>query len=267
VRPRDRNLIEQIEKDALDSSIPLADTLRMLIALGGQTGSTELREWASRELRGYIGSGLELPEYRKPAAIIQINATVPGARITGQQISPRQLPDPVNKHIGEEIPLGQAVGEIEALLEQAKANSGSVKMTLPDAQTVVTLMNHEVGDPYQHITEIYWSLSTPAIQGVLDQMRTTLVELVAEMRAGMPETDELPSGELVDQAVRVVVEGKGHRVNVNTAQSRGGGPSTVHVAPADEGGWTWRRVGAFIVGAATVVGVIVAVLAWQGWGL
>jgi len=260
-------LIEAIERDALDSSVPLADTLRKLIALGGQTGSTELRDWASRELRGYVGSGVELPEYRKPPAIIQINATTFNARITGQQISPRQLPDPVNKHIGEEIPLGQSVGEIEALFEQARADGGSVRLTMPNAQDVVTLMNHEVGDPYQHITEIYWSLSQPAIQGVLDQIRTTLVELIAEMRAGMPDTEDLPSAELADQAVNLVVHGRGHRINVTTAQSAGSGSHTTQATPAvDDTGWTSRRIGALVVGAATVVGAIIAILQWQGWG-
>lgn len=67
MRLRERSVLDEIERDALDSNVPVADTLRKVVALGGKVGSTELREWASRELRGYIGTDAELPGYRKPA--------------------------------------------------------------------------------------------------------------------------------------------------------------------------------------------------------
>jgi hypothetical protein len=40
----------------------------------------------------------------------------------------------------------------------------------------------------QHVEALYWELSEAAIAGVIDSVRTTLAELVAEMRATMPET-------------------------------------------------------------------------------
>jgi AbiTii len=58
---RDGALLAEVQRDAPDGNVPLADTLRKLIALGGQAGSVQLREWASRELRGYQGSDVELP--------------------------------------------------------------------------------------------------------------------------------------------------------------------------------------------------------------
>lgn len=59
----DKGLLAQDEDGALDSSTSLADTLRKCIALGGQAGSEELRDWARRELDGYKVED-ELPEYR-----------------------------------------------------------------------------------------------------------------------------------------------------------------------------------------------------------
>jgi hypothetical protein len=49
-------LLSQIEEGALDSRVPLVDVLRKCVALGGQAGSAELRDWARRELDGY-GAG------------------------------------------------------------------------------------------------------------------------------------------------------------------------------------------------------------------
>ena len=62
--------------------MPLADALREIIALGGRVGSTELREWASRELHGYVVK--ESPGYRRAAAVIRIDVLSPGGQLTGQ---------------------------------------------------------------------------------------------------------------------------------------------------------------------------------------
>jgi hypothetical protein len=52
VRKRASTLIDEIEKEALDASIPVSSPLRKLVALGGQAGSRDLLEWAGRALRG-----------------------------------------------------------------------------------------------------------------------------------------------------------------------------------------------------------------------
>ena len=173
----------------------------------------------------------------------------------------------MNKHLKEEVPLGQPIGEIDAMLDQARTSGGQIKLTVPDSQSIVTLMNHEVGDPYQNITALYWSLSQPALEGVIDRVKTTLVELIAEMRAGMPENAELPSAEIADQAVNVAVYGRKARVNVHSAQASGSGTHSVSTGPSpSDHDVSWRRVGAIFVGVATVAGTLIALAQWQGWG-
>ena len=226
-----------------------------------------MREWASRELRGYVGSGLDLPAYREPSAIIQIDWATINARITGQQISPRSLPDVVAEHVGETVPLGQPIAEIEEMLSRAKADGGHIRLTLPGSQDVVSLMNHELVDRYDRITAVYWSLSQPALQGVIDQVRTSLVEIVAEIRAGMSDSADTPSADVADRAVSVAVYGRGARVSVNSAQASGSGLNQLVVAPAArERRHPIFTVGAALVGLATVAGTVVGVLQWQGWG-
>lgn len=46
-------LLDQIETEALDESASLAGALRKCVALGGRTGSEQLRDWATLELEGY----------------------------------------------------------------------------------------------------------------------------------------------------------------------------------------------------------------------
>lgn len=247
----------EIERGALDTSIPLADTLRKCVILGGKSGSEKLRDWASRELQGYRDE--ELPPYRKVPAPIKIDGINPGAQITGQQIPPHALPDPADKHIREEVELRFGVGELEAMLDRDATKS--INLQPAGASKIVTLMNHENPDPYQTVTALYWSVSPTAIRGVLDQIRTSLTMLVAEIRAAGPGGDDIPSRSAADQAVSVVVTGKRSRVSVNTAQASGGSTAESSTTPPAEDKkpfWTWKTIGAAVVGLATIASALIA---------
>lgn len=243
----DGNLLSEVQRDALDSKVALADTLRKLVAFGGIVGSMELREWAALELHGYLGEDVPLPRYRKPGAVLLINGFAGARQITGQQIGPHSLPDAAHGKIGEEVMLGAAVGEVEAMLVQAKEDGGEIKLTIPHGQTLAAMMNQESDNPFQKITAIYWSLSAPAIAGVLDQIRSTLVELVAEMRANTPASEDVPTGEAADRAVSVVIYGGNPSVNVSAALASGSGAhqvnaeSTLISAPKVEAAWPGLR--------------------------
>ena len=253
------------EQGALDGEAPISGTLRKVLALGGKVGSKELRDWASLELRGYAGSDVEPPQYRKPSAAIMVDFSNLQYMVKGQQIGRHQLPEPIREHVDEQCPLSHGIGEIEALLERAKTDGGSVKMSLPGAQIVANLMRDE-NVPDQQIRHIYWALGANAIAGVIDHVRTILVELVAEMRAGTPDTAEAPSAAAADRAVNVAVYGGKPNVNIASAQAGGDGSHHVH-ASSDQGKGDsrWAKAGKAILGLATIAGVIIALAQWQGW--
>jgi hypothetical protein len=127
MRSRQRSLLDEIERDALNSEAGLADTLRKVIALGGKVGSTELREWASRELRGYLGAGAELPAYRRPGAVIQVDAVNGRFQITGQQVSREILPEGIREHIDELVPLVQGIGRSRQCCGEPKRTAGPIR--------------------------------------------------------------------------------------------------------------------------------------------
>jgi hypothetical protein len=227
----------------------------------------ELREWATRELRGYEVDD-ELPKYRIIPAAIRVDAVGVNFQITGQRISPGELPDGIAEHINEEVQIRSGIGELEALAKHYESTNESAHLSLPGGADIVRLMNYEIGDRFQRVMEIYWAVSGPALQGIIDGVRTALAELIAELLAGMPEDQDVPSAELTNQAVNVAVSGKKSRVTVAAAQSSGGGVSNVTPAAREDVEspfWTTaRKIGAVLVGIATVLATVVAVLQWQG---
>jgi hypothetical protein len=255
---QDSDLLAEIERDALDESKPVAAGLRRCLALGGRAKSAELREWASRELHGYPGEAV-LPDYRKIQTPLLMDGFTRGGIFRGKQVSVIDLPQEARDAVGDELPLTFGVGKIEALIRQAEERGGSIDLGPPAAAELALMMTHEIGR-YQ-VERVYWSAGTGVLRGMVDAVRTTLTELVAEIRAGTAGEEGVPSPEIVGQAVQFAVYGEGNRITIATA-----GPGGTATATSDNEGsqdskfWTWRRTGTIIVGLATIAGAIAAVL-------
>jgi hypothetical protein len=269
MRNRDRGLLGKIERGALDERTPIGTVLLACLALGGKARSEELRTWATRELRGY-GPDDELPEYRTIPAAIKIDFLSPGYHVTGKRISTLDLPKVVREHVDEALPLTMGIGEIEALARRRDDDDKGLRFSLPGGAEIATMMNHEGRRPYQRIQEVYWSVSPIALRGVVDQVRTTLTALVAEIVATMPEGEDIPSSAVATQAVSVAVHGRKSSVTVNAAQASSGGHSqmTVPASGQDTKPSFWKRLrrpGAILVGAAAIIGTVATLGQWLGW--
>ena len=127
-------------------------------------------------------------------------------------------------------------------------------------------MTHQFGDPHQSVQRVYWNVSPTAIFGVVDQVRTKLVELVAQIRSDTGSVDD-PSRDVVENAVNVVIHGKRSRVTVHAAQASGHASATVNPPTADDSPPWWRTtkaIWAFIVGAAGIAAAVFAYLQING---
>jgi hypothetical protein len=255
---RSPSLLTEIERDLLDG-VPVADVLRKLLILGGRAGSVELRDWASQELRGYADKELEdLPDYRKVPAIIQLDGVSGARQFSHQTISPQELPEEARQHITNQVPFYQGVGEVQAMA--AGRDDKTVRIALPGERYLAHLIDEASGNPWQHINAIYWSVSTAALEGIVDQIKTRLAELLGELRAATPTDADMPTADNATNAVNVVINGKGNRVHVAHAD----GTSTAS-ADSGEGAegpfWTiGKRIGATVVGLATIAATIIGVL-------
>jgi hypothetical protein len=118
VNKRSQRLLGEIEAGALDQKTPISGLLRKVIALGGQAGSAELRDWATRELRGY-GPDDELPPYRKIGAPLQLDMSNMRYVLTGQTISPWELPEVAHDKITNDLDLRYGIGRSNRWLDGA----------------------------------------------------------------------------------------------------------------------------------------------------
>lgn len=259
VTRRDSDRLTEIERDVLDESKPVSVALRKCLAYGGHAKSAELRDWASRELHGYPDD-VPLPDYRKVFTPLLMDAFAGGGIFRGKQVSVIDLPQEARDVVGDELPLTFGAGKIEALIVQAEERGGSIEFGPQAAAELALMMTHQVGR-YQ-VERVYWSVGTGVLRGVVDAIRTTLTELVAEFQAGMTGGDVMPSPDVVGQVVQLVVYGKGNRFTIAAAGAGGTATATSGSAePEETRFWTWRRTGAIIVGLATIAGAVAAILA------
>ncbi len=250
----------------MDESTSVTSLLRKCIILGGRASSSELRDWARKELRGY-NHDEPIPDYRHVRGMIAIDGLLPfGGQIHNQQISSHDLPDVVRDHINEQVPLHDGLGDIEQL---ANAEEDHLKLALPGSAEIIKLMHAKRSDPHAgQITRIYWAVSRASINGVIEQVRTSLAELIAEIAAFLPDHDADPDKTTVDHAVGLIVTGK--RNNVRLVNSQSSNSSTSQVGDFDSESedtpwWTrWRKRG-LIIGAATIAAAIATVSTWLGW--
>lgn len=252
----ERGLLGQIEDDLLAGK-PLADLLRKTIILGGRAGSTELRDWASHELNGFIGTATEdMPQHRIITAPLLLDAVTGNTQVTRQPISSRNLPDFANA-ITETFPLRQGVGELEAWVQQGE----TLSIQIPSADVIGAHIDRASGNPYQKIYSIYWAISPMVVAGVLDKVRTSLAELMGELIVVIP-TDATPTPEQAAQALNVAVNGSKNRITVLANQNASGELTAISPPEKEKPGW-WnrsRKIGAALVGVATIIGTIVTVI-------
>jgi len=256
------SLLTEIERDLLDD-VPVSTVLRKLIILGGYAGAGELREWASRELQGYVGTDDDhMPQYRKVPAIIQIDGIVGGAMFRHQTIGVHDLPEGIRDELSEQAIFRQGVGELEALIITHE-DTKTIRLVLPGEQIITRLMDHAAGLTNQRITNAYWAVSTAALTGVLDQVRTRMAQMLGELRAVTPPGAALPSTADANRAISVVIHGKNNHVHVAHAAS--GGVASADRAADQEGRfWTTsRRIGAVVVGLCTIAATYFAWLQLQ----
>ena len=264
-RSRASDLLDEIQRGALDPNSDLSSVLRKCIALGGESGSHALRDWAVRELKGYEGAD-EVPGYRTVPAPIMVSGRTATHTFDGQQIPVSTLPSPAPEHIKEEVELRLPVAQLTEMVASAKrAGKEYTRLGLPGGAALATLMTQESRQrnqyASQYISAVYWEVSITAIHAVVDTVRTTLVELVAELRVGLPANADAPSREQVDNAVNVTVYGKGNRVQIAAVSDAGEGDGfNWKIQEPEESGA--HRVAWWIFGIAGVVVAVCAVLAF-----
>lgn len=261
---RNVDLLTEIEQGAHDPKSDLATLLRKCITLGGLTGSESLRRWATLELKGYDDDE-KLPAYREAVAPLLLDGTTFTHHVKGQMVDMMMIPDFAREYVNEDIPFRQPIGEIADLLAKARADDdGIARLVPPGMSSLIPFINSINTVQSARVERIYWGVSSTVLVRILDVVRTNLVELVAEMRAGMPLGNAVPTREVAEQAMGVVVGGKRNRVVVNQIQQANDVVTTTGGAGAAGGTQpesSSRRLMWWLVGISTIVAAAAAVFA------
>lgn len=187
-------LLQALRDRILDESEPLAGLLRKCLLLGAETGSDALCEWARRELNGW-GDEDDVPDYRKlHDAPIGYNSISGNTWATGLTISRLQLPKKAREVLPVELEFRQPVEELEQ-----HASAKSLLFRTNRLAYAETMWNTEL-HMFQQVSNLHYTMSGSTVAGMLGQIRTKLVDFVADLTAGTPLTG-LPGKERVDAAV------------------------------------------------------------------
>lgn len=287
-------LFERIQTNALDSSVPLADTLRLCIAVGGNLGAPELIAWARSELDGYP-VGAELPSYRTITAPLQMDYVNGNWQHTGAEVTSNLLDEEVRQMMYD-VSLREPLHQLEVLARDPQATKG-LKMSPANGGILRAMVHRNVEDnEFLSVTGVYWNVTQSSISAVVDAVRTRLVAMVAtfDTEAAKPGVDTQSAA----RSAITVIAGSGANVTLNHApegsitsggdkstvsSNRAGGDGTVALSGRDmkdspAGGprttparrprfWqtAWWTVGRLIVGAISLtLAAVTAYLTWVG---
>lgn len=204
-QPQSSEALDRLEQGVLDSSQSLSDLLRYVLLIGGYADSEPLKQWAARELRGYLGvPDAEVPEYRRIHAPITVDLRTPFGVRPRQIISSLHLPARFRERFREELTIPTSVFQLGVLANDASPGQ-FMGVTVPGAAELCALMSADESRRRDGVTvdALYWAVSPSELHNILDQVRTRLTQFVVELRQGMSGTLE-PTPAQVHQAVQTI---------------------------------------------------------------
>jgi hypothetical protein len=114
------SLVLELQRDAMDRTVRVSDLLRKAFVVATKLQQNELRDWAQRELKGYM-DGTPCPLYRRVEG--ELRAHNPFRGMIPVVVDDADLAGALTKRHA-----GQSIAEIEALVDR---DFGSLQMPMP----------------------------------------------------------------------------------------------------------------------------------------
>lgn len=183
-------LLNQIQDAAVDSSIRVADLLRRCKILAARLHNDEFSKWVDMELQGYSSKD-DVPDYR----ILRVQSfghfSGPfGSGLRNALIPPMTIPEEYREIVHTAYTL-EPVGSLEESISRSDGNN--LRSNWPP-----DLVVHLGNEIYQDMVCMSaWRLiPRGAIIGILDTVRTRILNFVLAIEAEAPTAGEASSGEL-----------------------------------------------------------------------
>lgn len=183
-------LLRQIQDAALDSTTSLPDLLRRCKVLAARLKHQDFAEWVDRELQGYPDAK-KIPTYRR--IHVQSMGHFRGAfglGVDNAPLPPKVFPKELRKLISEQ-PLTASVMALEKL---AASDEGVLRNRWPPDMIAHVQHNVEIYENMA-LVDAFKLLSVASIAGVLDTVRTRVLEFALALEELDPNAGDSAPGE------------------------------------------------------------------------
>lgn len=191
---------------ATTSATPTVDLLRQVKVLASRTGAKDLDDWASGELNG-LRDGKLVPKYRGPFDVPAFGTWMSVVRYaTGQALTSVGVPDEFRDGWFR-VTLRQPVGELEALV----ASEGADPTIAWDSWAVARYDQYAQAGKVtrmegHHLVEAHTSVPRPFISGVIDTIRTRVLDLALSLEAVAPDAGDRGGPTIEDPPVAAATQ-------------------------------------------------------------
>jgi hypothetical protein len=210
----DESLLVALSEHSVDDDYSLANLLRACLLLGARTGSDALRAWAHHELHGY-GPDDEVPEYRERSLPLFVDTQSGPVYARHQQIHRAQVPKDLLWGVPESVVFRQPIEELESM---ASADDPP-RIAVESFPVIAGLWTKQL-DMFQVVHGMYYHPTISTFVAMVGAVRTTLVEVIADLVSEAPIT--LPSKAKVDSAVNVRINNVSGDHNEVSVESNSG---------------------------------------------
>jgi AbiTii len=186
-----RDLIQEIQAEAVDGNSDLSTVLRKCLVLGSRLAHQPLKDWSRWELDGYPES-TELPDYRILHGIesFGIFLGAAGSGLRNVPISALKLPEQVrDRYINP--PVRQGARAIAEMLNAG--NEGAIQWAWPAIACEV--FDHEGYRSDLRLMQAWLNVPVAALVGILDTIRNRVLSFVLEIESVLGPGEEAPSKE------------------------------------------------------------------------
>ncbi|RST54057.1 hypothetical protein [Variovorax sp. DXTD-1] len=176
------SLLKRIQDSTLDKDCDVATLLRQCKVFGAQVASAELVDWVGCELNGYDDSD-ELPDYRRIRTTSKGHFSGPfGSGLRNADIPIHCLPEKFREKF-RYATISQGVSSIQATIASAE---GSSTLTLPWPSEAIALFGEDMYEN-MHCVQAWKLLSVGAMKGILDAVKTRVLDFTLELQRLHPE--------------------------------------------------------------------------------
>lgn len=181
------SLLQEIQEAATGSITPLVDLLRKCRILAARLKHEPLEVWVRLELNGYPQDA-ELPAYRKVPCDVLCSLINAAWRANSMVVPESVFPDKDRSNLTE-VSLYQGVAELEELVN----SKGELAIAIDPAYAA-----HHFGKafPQFNVTGAWRSISPVSLKGVVETIRSKVLDFALEIEAENPDAGERAAGEL-----------------------------------------------------------------------